>query len=200
MVMECFILAGGKSERMGREKSLLPLAGKPIVQHMIERVAPLFDHLTIITNHPSNYAFLERSIVGDAIPEKGPLGGIYSGLLNLKGSHGFFLSCDLPFLSPEVVRYLRDQVESFDVVVPLTERGVEPLCAIYSKNCLLPIHEQLKQGNLKIVDFFPQVRVKEIGLPELIHFDPFGLSFFNVNTKEDYERAQKLWKAMRFQI
>ncbi len=187
------IQAGGKSTRMGgRPKALLPLGGRRIVERVVAAVAPAVDDLLVVTNTPELYAFLGLPMVGDVYPDRGSLGGIYSGLKQAPGDAAFTVACDMPFLHPDVVRLVVGRAGAGDVVIPRVGGQWETLHASYAKSCLPAIEAQLVAGRLKIVEFFARVSVVEIAEAEVArHRDP-ALVFMNVNTPEELERARAL--------
>ena len=187
------IQAGGKSTRMGGSaKALLELGGRRIVERVVNAVAPAVSDLLIVTNTPDLYAFLGLPMVADVYPDRGSLGGIYSGLKAAAGEAAFTVACDMPFLHPEVVRLVVDRAESGDVVIPRVGGQLETLHAAYAKSCLPHIEERLVAGRLKIVEFFPRVRVVEIPEAEIArHRDP-AIVFMNVNTPDELDRAEVL--------
>ncbi len=107
------ISAGGKSSRMGTDKSFVPLLGKPMIERVIERVSSLGQNETIlITNRPDEYAYLKLPMFSDVLPEKGSLGGIYTALHYSTSEYTLCVACDMPFLNPKLLRYmiaLRDE-------------------------------------------------------------------------------------------
>jgi len=104
----------------------------------------------------------------------------------------------MPLVNPRFIRYLIRYAPDFDVVIPASPKGLEPLCAIYSKNCLGPIETQLRQGELKIIDFFPAVRVKVIRLTEITYLkDPSLAGLFNINTPRDYQKVTKSYERLQ---
>ena len=122
-------------------------------------------------------------------PNKGSLGGIFTGLTAARGEWGIVVSCDMPFLSVELLRHLLTLREGFDAVVPVLNGYPEPTHAVYSKVCLDPIERKLLADDLKIDRFFGDVRVKLVTEEEINRFDPEHRSFFNVNTQQDLDRA-----------
>ena len=190
--MTAVILAGGKSSRMGRNKALLKIQGKTFIERQIDLLREIFDDIIISANSPSEYTFLHIPVIKDVYPEKGPLGGIYTGLMNSRSSHTFFLACDMPFVELPLIRYLKGLVKDFDVVVPQSKRGIEPLHAFYSKNCLEPIKRELSSNNLRIISFFSDVKVKIVELDSLTSSISFQDSIRNLNTREDYENVKNL--------
>ena len=127
--------------------------------------------------------------MADIFPARCSLNGIYSALKAATNFYGFAVACDMPLINPELIKYLCQQVEGVDVIIPESEKGLEPLCAIYSKNCLPLMERQLKNNNFKIIDFFPEVKVKTIKLRELDWLEtPAAAGIFNINTIEDYQK------------
>ena len=185
--MNAVILVGGKSCRMGTNKAFLELKGKTFIELQIELLREMFDEISISANTPSEYEYLNLPIFKDIYPGKGPLGGIYTSLINSSSLHTFMLACDMPFVGPELIKHLKDLTKEYDVVIPKSENGLEPLHAFYSKNCIEPIKRELDENNLRIRSFFPQVNVKIVELDSLASSDHFKNSIKNLNTMADYE-------------
>lgn len=185
------ILAGGKSRRMNANKAFLEIGGRPLIERVVEKVARVAEEVILVTNTPDAYAYLELLMIPDIFPGKGSLGGIYSGLKAANQSHVLVTACDMPFLNAALLRFLVVLSPGYDVVVPRTEQGLEPLHAIYAKSCLPAIEHLLAHDSLKIADFFSQVRVRYVGQEEMAVLDPEGLSIFNVNRPEDLAWARK---------
>jgi molybdopterin-guanine dinucleotide biosynthesis protein A len=187
------VQAGGKSTRMGGQpKALMDLGGERIIERVVRAVEPAVDDLLIVTNTPEPYAFLGLPMVPDAFPDSGSLGGIYSGLKAASRDAVFTVACDMPFLHAGVIRLVVDRAGEGDVVIPLVGGQYETLHACYHKRCLVPMEERLRQGRLKIVDFFDRVRVVTIDEAEIrLRGDPDTV-FMNVNTPAELERARAL--------
>jgi molybdopterin-guanine dinucleotide biosynthesis protein A len=98
----------------------------------------------------------------------------------------------MPFLNPGVIKYMREERDEYDVIVPKTHDGLHPLHAIYSKKCLNPIGQSLNRNDLKIVNFFHHVRVRYIEEMEIKEFDPHMRSVINVNTEEEMEAVRHI--------
>jgi molybdopterin-guanine dinucleotide biosynthesis protein A len=186
------VLAGGQSSRMGQDKAWLPVGGRPVVERVVERVAPLSDDVLLIANVHAPYGRLPARLVGDVYPGKGSLGGIYTALQAARYDHCLVVACDMPFLDAGLLRYLIGLAPSYDVVVPRVEGFPETLHAIYGKRCLEPIQRRLLAGQLKIVGFFDEVRVRYVERDDVACFDPQFRSFMNMNTPADWERLQQL--------
>jgi len=193
--MTSIILAGGKSSRLGRSKALQVIEGKSLIQRVVDRLAILCTEIIIVTARgeviPCS-STVRIKTVADIYPGKGPLVGIYSGLIDSSGPRATVVGCDMPFLSVDLLKYMTRISSTFDIVVPRIEDKLEPLCAVYSKSCLVPISELLKQHELQISVLFNMVRVRYIEEDEINRFDPEHLSFFNINSQENLERARKL--------
>jgi molybdopterin-guanine dinucleotide biosynthesis protein A len=182
------ILAGGKNLRMGKNKAFLEINGQRIIDRTKNIFLEIFDEIFLVTNSPLEYLDLNLRMVADLVPEKGSLGGMYTGLFHSSRSHAFVAACDMPFLNPALIRYLIQLSPKFDVVIPKTADGLQPLHAIYSQKCLPFMEDLLKQNNLKIIDFFPRVKVREVPTEEISLHDPQLSSFLNINTPEDLKK------------
>ena len=187
------INAGGKSSRMGTDKSFVPLLGKPMIEHVLERVSDLGQLETIlVTNKPELYAHLGLPMFSDALPDKGSLGGIYTALLNSRGEYTLCVACDMPFLNPALLRHMIALISAeTDVIVPTVDGYPEGLHAIYSQRCLEPIRRKLEADRLKIIGFYDEVRVRTLDEAQWQPFDPRGLSFRNINTPDELRDAQE---------
>lgn len=187
------ILAGGQSSRMGSNKAFVTVGGKPIIERVIERVSALTDDLVIVTNSAQEYAHLNVPLHGDLLPGKGPLGGLYTAISVTANPYTLVVSCDQPFLNGDLLRYLIGLTEGYDVVVPLAADGYpQSMHAIYGKGCLPAIRGSLEMDRLKMISFFPGVRVREVAGAEIEQIDPQRTSFINVNTPEDQQAAEAL--------
>jgi molybdenum cofactor guanylyltransferase len=184
------IQAGGKSTRMGgRPKALIELGGRRIVERVVAALAPAIDDILIVTNTPELYTFLGLPMVGDVYPDRGSLGGIYSGL-RAAGEVALTVACDMPFLHPEVVRLVVSRASEGDVVIPRVGNQLETMHAAYGKACLPHIEKRLLAGQLRIVEFFAGVQVVEIAEADVARFRDPAVAFMNVNTPDELERAR----------
>jgi len=195
--ISCIILAGGKNIRMGREKALLSLGNKTIIEAQKDNLGQIFEEVIIVTNYENNFKNIDAKVVKDVIPGLGPLGGLYSGLSASSNIHSFLIGCDMPFVNLELVKYMIRQVGENEIVIPLSANGVEPLFAFYSLSCLESIKRQIEQKNLKLLALLNSHNVRYICQEEVRKYDPDGLSFFNINYPLDYELALKIWKKTR---
>lgn len=182
--------AGGKSSRMGQDKSFVPFQGLPMIEVVRERVAGLGQEMILITNKPEEYGHLGLPTFTDIFPDKGPLGGIYTAIERASHPYVLVVACDMPWLNRDLLRYMIDLRKTADVVVPRWDKFPEPLHAIYSKSCLDPIRAKLEVDQLKITGFFGQVDVRFVERDEIARFDPDGRSFANINTPDDLAANQ----------
>jgi molybdopterin-guanine dinucleotide biosynthesis protein A len=178
---------------MGRNKALVKVGGRPVIERIVARVRPLGDELILITNTPELYEHLRLPMFPDILPGRGPLGGLYTALTYARHDYALVVSCDQPFLNVDLLRYLIGRRESCDVVVPLARDNYpQSMHAVYSKLCLAPIRQRLDADRLKVIGFFQDVHVCEVAGQEIDQFDPDRISFINVNTPEDLAVAQRL--------
>ena len=183
--MTGIILSGGKSLRMGENKAFIEIEGVPIIQRIYTLFKELFHEVIIVTNQIELFKKFDSKIYSDLLPDKGALGGLYTGLFFSNFHYSFCVACDMPFLNKSLVQYLIKRIGDEDVIVPRTKDGLQPLHAIYSKNCLDPIKEIIEQGKFKIIDIYHRVQVNIIEEADFISLDPFRESFINVNTPEE---------------
>lgn len=185
------ILAGGKSSRMGRDKSFVQFQGRPLIKTVIRRIDDLGDELILITNKPGDYAHLGLPMYGDVYPDHGPLGGIFTAIKAAAHPHTLIVACDMPWLNRPLLRHMISLKASADIVIPRWQKFPEPLHAIYSKACLEPIEANLKAGRLKITTFFARVQVAYLDRDIIAQFDPEGRSFANINTAQDLHHMEQ---------
>ena len=212
------ILAGGQSRRMGENKALMQLGDDPLIGHVIRRMRLVTDELLLVTNSPTEYANLNVPMHGDIFSGTGALGGIYTGLMHASHDAVLCVACDSPFLEPKLLTHLVSVLGEYDAVMPYTYRrrqtpscqnkdiGVtnpshntqitlQTLCAAYSKRCLPIIELMLRESELRVHALQERAYLNRIS-PEIWKaFDPKGMSFFNINTPEDFERANSYMRS-----
>jgi molybdopterin-guanine dinucleotide biosynthesis protein A len=190
------ILAGGMSTRLGRNKALEPLAGQPLIGRVLTLLSSLTDESVVVVNDEHRAAELplptDALVAVDVYPDSGSLGGIFTGLQAANGEWALVVACDMPFLNPSLLSRMLELSDGYDVVVPILDGRPEPTHALYSKVCIPHMEERLQQGKLKITGFYEHVRVRYITESEVDRLDPGRLSFFNVNTQDDLDRAKSL--------
>ncbi len=190
------ILAGGLSTRFaGKNKAFVEVGGVRIIDRIYDTLKNLFEEIILITNDPLEYIEYDALIGIDLFEKRSSLNGIYSGLFYSSHPHVFITACDTPFLQKELVEMVTGSInDRFDVVMPRTSEGSEPLCAVYSKKSLNRIEQHLIQDKHKIQRVFRQDRIKIVSEKSLRKVDPDLISFFNVNSSEDLVMAETLAK------
>ena len=196
MDISCIVLAGGKGLRLGRSKTLETVDNTSLLQRVIFHLSSFNSDIIIVTaarqSLPQFIGYSKLRIVTDTYPGKGSLGGIYTGLAASDSFYNLVVACDMPFLNQALLRYMIQLSGDSDLVVPRLGKMVEPLHAVYSKRCLAPIENLLKQDILQITELFTLVRVGYVEEEEINRFDPKHLSFFNINTEADLRMAREL--------
>jgi len=196
-MLSVIIQAGGQSSRMGEDKALKPFLDRPLIQRVIERLTPIADEMIVTTNRPEDYEFLNLRLVPDLKPGRGSLGGLYTAIAS--ASHPFVAvaACDMPFASVHFFESAHKLLvkEEADLVIAKTDEGYEPFHALYRREtCLSAIEAAIEEDKWKAIAWFPQVKVRALAPDELKTFDPSGLCFWNVNTPEEFARAEQLAK------
>lgn len=188
------IQAGGGSTRMGEDKALKLFLGRPLIQRVIDRLAPIADEIIVTTNRPDDYAFLDLRLVSDIVPGRGALGGLYTALFSAACDVVAVAACDMPFASSRLVeaavRLLVE--EDADVVIPESAEGLEPLHAVYRRaTCIPAIKAAIAADKWKVISWFPQVKVRALKMDEIKLLDPSGLCFWNLNTPQEFAEAER---------
>jgi molybdopterin-guanine dinucleotide biosynthesis protein A len=192
------ILAGGKSTRLGRDKASELLMGVPLLQHAVMAMRSVVGQIIVVKARGQTLPAFASGVplrdVDDDYPETGALGGVYTGLSSMKTEDAVVVACDMPLLRAGLLSYLLAGTSvGADAVVPLSETGQpEPLCAVYTLDCLKPIQKRLEAGQLKVTSFLEDVRTIYVQPSEWRRMDPDGRSFLNVNREEDLEKARAL--------
>ncbi len=195
--IEAFILAGGASSRMGREKALLELGGAPMVLRLAALLTPLAGQITLIAA-PERFVESPLRVIADDEPGLGPLGGIVTALRLSKAEWNLVTGCDLPFLTVDWLRFLIGWAHrsTADAVLAQSPQGhVEPMCAMYRSSARPAIAAALARGVRKVTDGLATLRMELIPVAEWKPFDSRGLLFKNMNSPEDYAEAQQAFAA-----
>ncbi|MEP7135570.1 MAG: molybdenum cofactor guanylyltransferase [Chloroflexota bacterium] len=201
MMLSIVIQAGGASSRMGEDKALKIFLGRPLIQRVVDRLAPIADEIIVTTNHPADYGFLNLRLFSDIKPDRGALGGLYTAIASAAHPIVAVVACDMPFASPRLIeamsRLLVDAQREADVVIVKSDEGYEPLHAVYRRETCLPaIEAAIDADQWKVIAWFPQVKVHVLTLEEIKASDPDGLAFWNVNTPEEFAKAEKISLAL----
>lgn len=184
------LLAGGLSKRMGEDKAFAPLRDGTMLEWMRDRLAPLFPHSFIVTREASRFHGLGMAVVNDALPETGSAVGIYTAVLASPTERVVCVACDMPFVTPRLVRALVDRSAEFDVFVPRHGGDLEPLCAVYGKGTLDGYREFIQAGGRRIFDIYGDLNTGYLDMDDRRLGDPARL-FVNVNTQDELEDARQ---------
>ena len=192
------ILAGGESRRMGRNKALMHLGDETLIARTLKRIQTVTDETIVISNSANLYTELGVQVYEDLVPNSGALGGVYTGLNYAANNAVLCIACDMPLLQLKLMRYLVSVLGEYDAVVPYT-RGVkesnpklQTLCAVYSRSCVQTVRQMIDEGELRLHALCDRVTVRMVPPGEWREFDPEGLSFVNINTREDFEKVKEM--------
>lgn len=186
--MTGIILAGGAGRRFGKNKAFLKWGKQTLLEYTLAKLQPFFQEIIISVRTLRQYQHLEGvHLVKDILPQPSSLVGLYSALQSANYPYAFVLACDMPWVSARFIRYLINNIKDYDVIVPKTSGGLEPLCAVYSRRCLKPIKTQLACHDFKVTNFLTQVKVRIIQLADLDWLRNPEREFININTPDDYK-------------
>ena len=185
------ILAGGRARRFGgANKAALAFGSRTIADRQVAVLRRVASPIFVVGDRPGPWLEYGVEVVPDAMAGAGALGGIYTAIVTSPSDRTLVVACDLPGLSAPFLEHL-GEVDA-DLVIPRSRRGLEPLCAVYSKACAPGIRDRIERGALAAAVIPEGVRVAEIGPEVVATYDPDGLLFVNVNTPHDYQRATRL--------
>ncbi len=180
---------------MGQDKALLPFLSKPLITRVISRVADLADEVLVTTNTPENYGFLDLPLVSDVYPGRGALGGLYTALNAASQPFVGVVACDMPFVNPDLLKAELDLLvqTGCDAAIPQVGEGTEPFHAVYRRDACLPaIRAALHAEKWRVNSWFADVNMRYLSPEEILEHDPHQLAFWNVNTPEEFRRAEQM--------
>ena len=179
------VLAGGRSRRMGEDKSLMKLNGKSLVEYSIDALKHLCDKVIVSSNNP-HYEFTGCEVWPDELPDQAPIIGIYSSLKRSETETNIFLSCDIPLMSTSMIGYLLAKSENHDITVPIHDNGqIEPLCGIYKKSSAGILKEFIDRGNYRLSECLSSASAHFVPVDFQIPCNTPNL-FLNINTPDDF--------------
>jgi molybdopterin-guanine dinucleotide biosynthesis protein A len=193
-MLSVVIQAGGQSSRMGQDKALKLFLGRPLIQRVIERMRPIADEVIVTTNHPGDYGFLNLPLFTDLKSGRGALGGLYTALFSAKHSNVAVAACDMPFANAELFKAASEILvkDKADIVIAKTEEGYEPLHAVYRRETCIPaIDAAIDADKWRMDAWFLQVKIRLLTPEEIKRYDPNGSAFLNINTPEDFAKAEE---------
>ncbi len=191
--MTGIVLAGGHSRRLGRNKAREYFGERMLIERVVGTLSPLCRDILLVSSEEQYDAIasinLNVRVVVDLYPGKAAFGGLYTGLVYSTEPHGLVVACDMPFLNGKLLSYLVGLTDDFDLIVPVVEGLREPLHAVYAKKCLPYIKKLLDEGELQMLKLFDLVKTLYVPEEEINKYDPQHLSFININTPQDMEKA-----------
>ncbi len=198
------ILSGGKSTRMGQDKSLIVVDGVTFIERTVNLMKNLFDTILIITNELKLYEFLNIGLYEDIYKDVGPIAGIHSGLFYSQTEKNFFLSCDLPLMNRDFIQSIIEYQTDSLIVLPKADGFIQSLCGIYSKSLINIIEEIINSDSSSDINHSVQNK-KKFNLKSLINSVPTEIIdnieelkgyhsniFFNMNNQEDYQKIKRI--------
>lgn len=186
MTTSAAILAGGRNSRFGGiEKGTLVIEGRTIIERQIAELSTITSDILLVGG-PRGFVPSTGRLVPDRVADCGPLGGLYTALVESAVDVTIVIACDMPFVSAPLLRFLWSQAPGHDAVVPRTDHGYHPLCAAYTRTSVTAVERRLAERRLKLTDLLEDLRVRAVSVEELERFgDPAHL-LANVNTSEEY--------------
>lgn len=179
MDYDIYILAGGKSSRMGSDKGLITYQGKPLISHLIDRFSSENRKITIVSKNP-DYTKFNCPVIADIHPELGPLGGIYTVLKDSQKEYSLILSCDTPHVSSKLIQALYDQLDNQEVVIPKFKDQLHPIMGFYHVSCLPTIEKAILNKDLSVQG---TIRNLVVSILDCDNMDP--INFKNINSPKD---------------
>lgn len=189
------ILAGGKSRRMGVDKSLLKINDRFVIENITDLMKNIFENVIIISNKSDYFEFLGLNIFPDIYKNKGPLAGIHSGLINSKNEKIFVISCDVPLMTKEIIDFIINYKSEKFVKVAKADGYIQQLCGLYSKYCIEQVEKILNDEIMSDVKKCSVLKLIESTESEIIDIEKHnvlkGSEFLNMNTMEDFEAVKR---------
>ncbi|HEX2922586.1 MAG TPA: molybdenum cofactor guanylyltransferase [Chloroflexota bacterium] len=187
------VLAGGKATRLGgRNKAKLEIGGQRLLDRVLNALRPIADQILVVGHLADEFEPSDFERMPDVIPGASALMGAYTGLTRARHDLAIIVGCDMPFLRAPLLDRVARSAAGHDVAVPRVGPHLEALHAAYRKSCIPIMEEALRRGRHKIIDFYPDVDTFEVPESEVVEFDPDLLSFLNINTPADLDRARHL--------
>lgn len=186
-IINGYILAGGKSSRMGTDKGLILFDGKAIIQHILEQFQPVTDKVVIVSNNPE-YEKFGVEVIADLFRDKGPAGGIFTALSHSNTAKIFVLSCDMPFVTTAAIEYLIQHASRSQITIASHEGKSEPLFGVYSKTCLTHWNMLIQKGFLKLQEMIAEFDLLKLNVEGSPLFT--NKVFININTPEDLKKLK----------
>ena len=186
--MNAILLAGGKSSRFKKNKAIAKYNGERLIERTLKLLNKHFEKVFLVVDSKEKYSFIKGCyIIEDVVSNKGPLGGIYTGLLESNQKYNYVMACDMPLMSSRFIEYIKNWEQNYDVLLPAYNGYIEPLAGIYSKSCLPIIEKNLKNEMLSIRELLREVNMQKIDESLIMRNFPNKNIFYNINYQKDLE-------------
>lgn len=181
-----YILAGGKSSRMGSDKGLIVFNNKTLIEQVINQLKPAVNNIIIVSGN-KEYSQFGYEVIEDTYPNTGPAGGIHAALKHTASNHNFIVSCDMPFITTDAIEYVINNSLLHPITLPVHHTKFEPLFAVYSKDCFTKWEELLTNNTRKLTDIIDHFNVLKLNVDTNPLFNES--IFVNINSQEDLQKA-----------
>lgn len=194
--MNAIILAGGKSSRFGSNKAMYKIEQKPMLENIVEKLETFFNRIYIIGNKKQEFKVIKGQVeyLTDIIPNKGPLGGLYTGLSESNSQFNYLQACDMPFICEDYLNFMKDYIKEdskYEAYIPVKDGYLEPFVGIYSKNIREEILKLIERDQLNFDYLFNEINTKKIPEEEIEKVADPERIFFNINRKKDLVKYNK---------
>lgn len=186
--IEAFVLAGGKSRRMGRDKGLVPVNGKPMISYVLETLKKIKLPVKIIANN-AEYEKFELPVCRDVVEEKGPMGGLWTAFHYSEAEVVLLMGCDMPFINPEAINLLLKAADGENITAALVKHRINPLFATYPVHLKESVQNSIASEELKMTDFI--LRNPHTLVPSVAQEMPW--CFRNINNEQELKEAEERW-------
>lgn len=183
------LLAGGQSRRMGRDKALLPFGTEVLAERLYRMLSATCSEVVVVRDPARGFPVPDARLVADRHLDRGPMEAVATGLEALAADRALVVACDMPFVTPGVLARLMAVDPASPLVIPRTERGLEPLLAVYSRSVLPVLRRHLEAGERRLQQVLEHVPHRELPASALLDLDPDARCFWNLNHPEAYDRA-----------
>jgi len=183
---DAYLLAGGKSSRMGSDKGLLLFRNKTLIERIIEQLQPLFEKLIIVSNNPE-YQKFGLEVIEDLIKDIGPAGGIHAALNHTKADGIFVVSCDMPFITTKAVQFILKNSLNQQITLPFHQGKIQPLSGVYSRDCFKKWERLIEQKIIKLQQMVTHFELSKVNVDDHQFFNE--IVFMNINDKNDLNKA-----------
>ena len=187
------VLAGGASRRLGVDKTTLRFGSCTLLEHAADALSAVCADVLVVGGDAAGWPHLGARLVPDETPGRGPLAGLQAGLKAAEFDFALVVACDMPFLNRDLLAFMAWRPRRYQALVPRWGRRLHPLHAIYARSCLPVVESLLTKPSASMRELLARLEIETLTEAAIQRFDPEGLSVFNINSPDDFERAQAIW-------